>query len=238
MAWRGVLIAHTIIMRWVQRYVREFERRWNRFARRAGAHWRDDETYVKIRGRRTSLHRAVDSDGKRGDGLRRAKWDVAAAPALLSSVRESGRLPRAITLDGYQASPRTGTEILGENRRGQRTKIRSSKFEQPHRAGSPIAQTARGSNALIEAFSPRLGRHSRDRSDAQDQKGSVHARQTSYKRRDCARNPACGSCCLNRPMFSPLLCVGSNDLRYNPLEWNSVGPTSRRPFLSATGSRL
>ena len=33
MAERGVSVAHTTIMRWVQCYAPEFERRWNRFAR-------------------------------------------------------------------------------------------------------------------------------------------------------------------------------------------------------------
>ena len=37
------------------RYVPEFERRWNRFARPAGSSWRVDETYVKIRGARVDL---------------------------------------------------------------------------------------------------------------------------------------------------------------------------------------
>jgi hypothetical protein len=29
---RGLCLAHTTIMRWIQRYVPEFEKRWNRFA--------------------------------------------------------------------------------------------------------------------------------------------------------------------------------------------------------------
>lgn len=49
MAERGLSLAHTTIMRWVHRYVPEFERRWNRFARPVGHSWRVDETYVKIR---------------------------------------------------------------------------------------------------------------------------------------------------------------------------------------------
>jgi hypothetical protein len=53
MAERGIALAHTTIMRWIQRYVPEFEKRWNRFACRAGASWRVDETYVKIKGRCT-----------------------------------------------------------------------------------------------------------------------------------------------------------------------------------------
>jgi hypothetical protein len=59
MAERGLSLAHTTIMRWIQRYVPEFEKRWNRFARLAGRSWRVDETYVKIKGRWTYLYRAV-----------------------------------------------------------------------------------------------------------------------------------------------------------------------------------
>src|ERR1700685_4014072 len=36
MAERGLFLAHTTIMRWIQCYVPEFEKRWNRFARPAG----------------------------------------------------------------------------------------------------------------------------------------------------------------------------------------------------------
>jgi transposase-like protein len=50
MAERGLTIAHTTIMRWVQRFVPEFEKRWNQFALPVGSSWRVDETYVKIRG--------------------------------------------------------------------------------------------------------------------------------------------------------------------------------------------
>jgi transposase-like protein len=36
MAERGLAVAHTTIMHWVQRFVPEFERRWNQFARQSG----------------------------------------------------------------------------------------------------------------------------------------------------------------------------------------------------------
>jgi len=51
MAERGLSLAHTTIMRRVHRYVPEFEKRWNRFARQVGGYWCVDETYVKIKGR-------------------------------------------------------------------------------------------------------------------------------------------------------------------------------------------
>ena len=140
MAERGIELAHTTIMRWIQRYVPEFEKRWNRFACKAGRSWRVDETYVKIKGRWTYLYRAVDSAGKTIDFLLRAKRDVTAAKAFFrQAFKNQGRLPRAITLDGYQASHRAAREILSEHRRGKRTKLRSSKYlnnliEQDHRS--------------------------------------------------------------------------------------------------------
>jgi transposase-like protein len=140
MAERGIDLAHTTIMRWIQRYVPEFEKRWNRFACKAGGSWRVDETYVKIKGRWTYLYRAVDSNGKTIDFLLRAERDVAAAKAFFRRAFESqGRLPRAITLDGYQASHRAAREFLATHRGGDRTKLRSSKYlnnliEQDHRS--------------------------------------------------------------------------------------------------------
>jgi hypothetical protein len=46
MAERGLELAHTTIMRWVQRYVLEFEKSWARYARKVGGSWRIDETYL------------------------------------------------------------------------------------------------------------------------------------------------------------------------------------------------
>jgi hypothetical protein len=58
------------------------------------------ESYVKIKGRRTYLYRAVE----------RAKRDVAAAKAFFRrALSRQGRLPHKITLDGYQASHRAVT---------------------------------------------------------------------------------------------------------------------------------
>jgi hypothetical protein len=37
MAERGINLSHTTILRWVQHYVPEFDKKWNRFARPAGA---------------------------------------------------------------------------------------------------------------------------------------------------------------------------------------------------------
>ncbi|MFM0334869.1 MULTISPECIES: IS6 family transposase [Paraburkholderia] len=136
---RGLHVAHTTIMRWVQRYVPEFEKRWARYARKSGRSWRVDETYVKVRGRWVYLYRAVDRDGNTVDFRLSPKRDVAAAKAFLrKALRTQGRAPTSITLDGYAASHRAVRELPGENPAWRNTKRRSSKYlnnliEQDHR---------------------------------------------------------------------------------------------------------
>ena len=104
MAERGLQLAHTTIMRWVQRYVPEFEKRWARYLRPSGRSWRVDETYLKVRGRWVYLYRAVDRDGKTVDFRLSLKRDVAAVKSFLrKALRTQGRAPIRITLDGYAA---------------------------------------------------------------------------------------------------------------------------------------
>src|SRR5215471_15197760 len=61
---RGITVSHTTIMRWVLRYLPEYERRWQRYAKPIGSSWRMDETAVSVRGGRHYLYRAVDKHGK------------------------------------------------------------------------------------------------------------------------------------------------------------------------------
>jgi transposase-like protein len=82
MAERGLIVSHTTIMRWVIRYVPEFEKRWNRWARRVNSSWRVDETYISVRGRWHYLYRAVDKYGKTVDSLLRPDRGIAAAQAF------------------------------------------------------------------------------------------------------------------------------------------------------------
>jgi transposase-like protein len=139
MAERGLAVAHTTIMRWVQRFVPAFEKRWNRYTRLAGRSWRVDETYVKIRGQWGYLYRAVDRDGNAVDFRLSRTRDVAAAKAFFrKALKTQGRAPLSITLDGYAASHRAVHEMPAENMIWNDTKLMSSKYlnnmiEQDHR---------------------------------------------------------------------------------------------------------
>ena len=139
MAERALALAHTTIMRWVQRFVPEFEKRWNRFARKAGRSWRVDETYVRIRGKWTYLYRAVDREGQTIDFRLSASRDVKAAKAFFrKALKTQGRAPVSITLDGYAAAHRAVCELPAQNPRWKDTRLLSSKYlnnriEQDHR---------------------------------------------------------------------------------------------------------
>jgi transposase-like protein len=186
MAERGLSLAHTTIMRWIQRYVPEFEKRWNRFARLAGRSWRVDETYVKIKGRWTYLYRAVDKEGKTVDFLLRAKRDVAAAKAFFRrAFMRQGRLPQKITLDGYQASHRAVKEALGEHPEGNQCEIRSSKYlnnriEQDHRSVKLRLAPMLG----LKNFPQSRNNDRRRRTHPSDQEESVQTRQASHQKQN------------------------------------------------------
>jgi transposase-like protein len=136
---RGLPLAHTTIMRRVRHYAPEFERRWNRFARPAGASWRVDETYIKVRGEWVYLYRAVDAAGRTVDFRLSRRRDVAAAKAFFrKALKRQGSAPRSITLDGYAASHRAVREMKTARELPEAVKLRSSKYlnnviEQYHR---------------------------------------------------------------------------------------------------------
>jgi len=135
---RGIVLAHTTILRWVQRYVPEFEKRWGRYARSVGGSWRCDETYIKVKGRWTYLYRAVDKQGRTVDSLLSERRDVTAAKRFFRKAMKSHPTLRVITLDAYAASHRAITELKSGEEMPQRVRIRSSKYlnnvvEQDHR---------------------------------------------------------------------------------------------------------
>ncbi len=110
MAECGVEVTHSTILRWVTRYVPEFEKRWARFSKPVVTSWRVDETYLSIKGKWHYLYRAVDKQGKTVDFLLRPDRGIAAAQAFFRQALETQapRVPRNVTLDGHVPSHRAG----------------------------------------------------------------------------------------------------------------------------------
>jgi len=135
------VVSHTTIHRWVIRYVPEFEKRWNRFARPVNTSWRVDETYISIRGKWHFLYRAVDGHGKTVDFLLRPDRSIAAAQAFFRKAlsRCLPRWPRNITLDGHKQSHLALRYLRREDPKWKYVQVRSSQYlnnliEQDHRA--------------------------------------------------------------------------------------------------------
>jgi transposase-like protein len=130
MAERGVIVSYTTIHHWVIRYVPEFEKRWNRFARPVNTSWRVDETYISIRGKWHFLYRAVDKHGKTVDFLLRPDRSIAAAQAFFRKALSTclPRWPRKITLDGHKQSHLALRYLRREDPKWKFVQVRSSQY--------------------------------------------------------------------------------------------------------------
>ncbi len=114
MAERDVDLSHTTILRWVQHYIPEFEKKWNRLARPVGRSWRVDESYIRVRGEWKYLYRAVDKQGDTVDFLLSQHRDIAAAKWFFTQAIDRHGVPEKITLEGY-AGTHTAIDELKES---------------------------------------------------------------------------------------------------------------------------
>ena len=63
LAKRGIIVSYETIRQWCRKFGHEYARRLKRRQGRLGDVWHLDEVFVKIRGERHYLWRAVDQDG-------------------------------------------------------------------------------------------------------------------------------------------------------------------------------
>jgi transposase-like protein len=238
MAERGIDLAHTTILRWVQHYTPEFQKRWNCFARSVGGSWRMDETYVGVKGRWTYLYRAVDKRGQSVDFYLSPKRDVNAAKTFLRKAMKNQRVPTKITLDAYAASHRAVADLKDSGELPKRVKVRSCKYlnnivEQDHRR----VKQRLGPMGAEEGRHCRGG-HRRHRTGSADQEGSV--RKTGWTNRPDAGDLASRSSCVTgilsiearRPTELDLI----PDLHQNPYREPPRSLTARPTVRRAPGS--
>jgi transposase-like protein len=141
MAERSIIVSHTTIMRWVLRYVPEFEKRWDRYARPVNSSWRMDETAVSVRGGLHYLYRAVDKQGKSVGSLLRADRGMDAAQEFFRKAVATNRFqwPTTVNLDGNAASHRALRLLGNEDPKWKGVVVRYCRYlnnivEQDHRA--------------------------------------------------------------------------------------------------------
>src|SRR6201997_1585812 len=194
MSERGIVLAHTTILRWVQRYVPDFEKRWNHYARPVGDSWRVDETYIKVRGQWVYRYRAVDKEGRTADFLLSKRRDVAAAKRFFSRATRQHGAPRVITLDGYAASHRVVRRI--ESRRhltAPGTDPVLQVLEQRHRTRPSPDQTANPADARIQAIQDGGRDDPRHRVGIKNQETTVQPQTTNQKSNHRSGNLGRGS---------------------------------------------
>ena len=138
---RGVSLSPSTIYRWVQRFVPEFEKRWDLFSRSVGSSWRVNETYVNIKGNWPYLYRSVNKPGRTVDFYLSKTRGIAAAQHFFRKavVTHAGRLPKKVTLDGHKPSHRAPRLLRRENVNWKYVQVRGCKYrnnivEQDHRA--------------------------------------------------------------------------------------------------------
>jgi IS6 family transposase len=116
MSERGLLVVHTTIYRWVQRYASEINRRMRPHLKLSGASYRIDETYVKVSKDWKYLYRAVDSAGDTIEFMLSAKRDVSAAKRFFKKLMSADhrRLPFTIGTDKHASYPEAFAASINE----------------------------------------------------------------------------------------------------------------------------
>lgn len=104
---RGLSIAHTTIMRWVHQYGPQLEEKVRHYLKPTNGSWRVDETYIKVKGKRMYLYRAVDSEGKTIDFYLSKSRDKQAAKYFFKKALAFSSVSklRVITVDKTPAYP-------------------------------------------------------------------------------------------------------------------------------------
>jgi transposase-like protein len=147
---RGIDPAHTTILRWVQRYVPEFEKKWSRFARPIGISWRVDETYIRVQGEWKYLYRAVDKQGNTVDFLLSEHKDIEAAKRFFTQAINKHGAPEKITIDGYAATHTAVRELKKATILPVDVCVRTSKYL--NNLIEQASETAGSSDARIQAI--------------------------------------------------------------------------------------
>ncbi|MER2107004.1 MAG: IS6 family transposase [Solibacillus sp.] len=137
---RGLLMAHTTIMRWIHQYGPELDIRIRPHLKPTNDSWRVDETYIKVKEQWMYLYRAVDSEGNTIEFHLSKIRDKQAAKDFFKKALQCNHVsePRVITVDKNPAYPIAIEQLKKEKSISEGMQIRQQKYlnnivEQDHR---------------------------------------------------------------------------------------------------------
>ena len=137
---RGLMVDHSTVWRWVQRYAPGINKRIRPHLKMSGTSYRVDETYIKVGKSCKYLYRAIDKEGQTIEFLLSAKRDVSAAKRFFKKMMRTDhrRLPLSISVDKNAAYPEAFTtsqdeKILPQDCTLRRVKYLNNIIEQDHR---------------------------------------------------------------------------------------------------------
>jgi hypothetical protein len=162
MANRGVSLAHTTILRWVQHYLPEFEKRWKRYARPVGGSWRMDETYIRVHGQWVYLCPPAERQSR--------KRAVNAAKGFLRRAMKNTRKPTKITRLCGITSGGAGDEGRWRTSAASEGPIQPI-LEQLDRTGSQVGEATDPAHARLQTVRQCSGHHTGNRVGGEDQEG-------------------------------------------------------------------
>ncbi|RWD29387.1 MAG: IS6 family transposase [Mesorhizobium sp.] len=163
MAERGISVDHSTIHRWVVHFSPLLLERFNRRKRAVTGKWHVDETYIKVRGKRMSLYRAIDSAGDTVEFWFSEHRDLPAAKRFFRKALERHGRPERVVIDGSQTNREAIVACDADNRLRDRSRrapkricVRQSRYlnnriEQDHRRIKRRVRPMLGFKSLVSA---------------------------------------------------------------------------------------
>jgi putative transposase len=140
LAERGITVSYETIRVWVTRFGPQIARRLRRQRGRPSDTWHLDEMFVRIRGRRMYLWRAVDAEGEILEVLVQSKRDRHAALRLMRKLLKKHGVAPAILVTDRLGAYSAAVRELGLSSAHVRGKRKNNRAESSH---VPIRQRER-----------------------------------------------------------------------------------------------
>src|SRR3712207_932610 len=128
---RGVAVDPSTILRWVQRYASEIEKRIRPYQGPRSGSWRVDETYIRVGGKWKYLFRAVDKHGRLIASMLSDRRNTNATYRFLCKAIKAMRTyqPSSITTDKLASYPKAIPHLQNEELLQNDVVHRTSKYK-------------------------------------------------------------------------------------------------------------